>query len=152
MKKSKVLTAVLITAAILFASFLVGGIAWAQRQNRYRPELDANVRWVSQDPDISFSHVLYTPENQPSGRMIVNGQTIGISPTFDYGGRLYVFGWPTIDPDQRGDEDIMMRGDCNFYWDYFTVKITFDRDGLFEGIDTITFRKEYIDNGFEMTL
>lgn len=124
----------------LWASLLVRIAFW----DFYKPKVNPNERWVSSNPDISFSFLTDTEDNNPFGRIIVNDKAIGISPTFDYGNRLYVFCWPATGPGYRANEDILIHGSCDFHKDYFVVTVEYDRDGLFEGIDTITFRKELV--------
>ncbi len=110
------------------------------------PSSDPNEQWVSQDPDIVLSFY-YDAETFPSGHIIINGRVIKISPSIVFGNRyeLCIYAWPFINPDSRSDADILVIGDCDYHEDWFSMEVTFDRDGLFEGIDTIIFRKEYID-------
>lgn len=110
------------------------------------PSSNPNEQWVSQGPDIVLAFY-HDAETLPSGHIIINGRVIKISPSIVFGNRyeLCIYAWPFINPDSRSDADILVIGDCDYHEDWFSMEITFDRDGLFEGIDTIIFRKEYID-------
>lgn len=112
-------------------------------QRIWEPSVNPSERWVSQNPNIWF--VVFDEEKgTPYGQIIVSGLTIEISPAVIYGNRLEVTDYPTIEPGVVKEADILMKGECTFHKDWFVVKIAYDRDGLFEGIDMITFRKEYI--------
>lgn len=140
LKLSMAVMAVIVAVAIFTIVFL------AALRESYEPDWSPNERWVSDYPNISF--VVFDEEKKvPYGQMIINDQIIEVSPIIVYRHVMEVVNYPRIEPGFISDADILMRGECDFYRDYFNVRVTFDRDGLFEGIDTITFRKEYIDTG-----
>lgn len=142
MSKNKVKTITLIIVAVILIYF-IAQLCWAICQRTWEPSANPNERWVSQNPNIWFM-VFDESKAIPYGQIIDNGHTLEISPAVIYGDRLDIVDYPTIEPGVVNEADILMKGECTFYKDWFVVKVTYDRDGLFEGIGTITFRKEYI--------
>lgn len=120
-------------------------MCWVIVRDSHRPKLKPNEWWVSQDPNISIMY-FDEKENRSHGQMIVDGDIIEILPLFDYGGKLHILNWPTIESDFTQDADHLLCGSCTFHKNWFVMEVDLDRDGLFEGIDTITFRKAYINN------
>lgn len=142
-KKSSRIIRLSIVTVILVC--LAAQLCWVVCQRIWEPGANPNERWVSQNPNIWF--VVFDEEKgNPYGQISIDGRTIEISPAVIYRDMLDVIDYPTIEPGVVKDADILMKGKCTFYKNHFILRITFDRDGLFEGIDKIIFRKEYIDD------